>query len=1084
MNNLMKPEKAEVPIPEFKDIVTQFDEAFDFIDNIVLKNYIAKLNELEIVQLDETVKQTNIAENVRFFKINEMVYQQEEYSTYKFASVFNSVSNLECGIFIIIDSNGERTDFYLGIKSLSKNRTTSSLQDTLKNALTGQFPGIKVKNYLEEEMKHVLDNIKGNSIAAVTCVASNRTVEKLENDSFIQGIEKLVLAMQGQKYTGIIVANPVKQEELVATRKAYEDIYTQLSPFANTQVSYASNSAYSLSNALSRGSSRGSSYTTNTSETKGESKSTSASSSDSVTEQSLGTKLAMGSATAISIAGAALAPFTGGVSLAVGGVVAGGIGLIGSAINKSETQGSTTSESETTNNSSTNGESSGTNESTNQNTTDSKGITEGKSQNLQVTMQNKSIINTLERIDLQFKRLQECESLGMWECAAYFLSDNQYAAEIAGSTYKALMRGENSGIEVSAVNTWNKLNGTKTEMIVDYVKNFIHPTFVYPTSGEDIYVTPCALISGNELAVQMGLPRKSVCGLPVIDHVEFAQEVVKYSNEIENHNINLGKIFNMGAVTKTGVKLNRPSLAMHTFITGSTGSGKSNTVYEMLDQLDTVDIKFLVIEPTKGEYKNVFGNRKNVSVFGTNPKCTELIKINPFKFPSEIHLLEHVDRLIEIFNVCWPMYAAMPAILKESVLQSYEKSGWDLVTSKNKYSDDLFPTFQDLQEELINVIENSAYSQELKSNYIGSLVTRVNSLTNGLNGQIFAADEVDNALLFDRNAIVDLSRVGSLETKSLIMGILIVRLNEYRMSNSNGMNIPLKHVTVLEEAHNILKRTSTDQNSESPNLVGKSVELLSNAIAEMRTYGEGFIIADQSPSAVDYSAIRNTNTKIIMRLPDEEDRRTAGKSAALKDEQLDEIAKLPTGVAVVYQNDWLEPILCQVSKFDGDNQAYTYESQKIPNVDVNAAFNTELIKLLLVKRVDELLEIDIDKLDRLIDYARISTKNKIGIYSLINEYRYSKKLNIWDIEEFENLAELISELLDSKTKVENSISNSFNYSELTVKLKDIINQKTDGLSDEVMLATCHCLMKEVAKSGEHKFEIYAAWRNLAETGGF
>ena len=47
-----------------------------------------------------------------------------------------------------------------------------------------------------------------------------------------------------------------------------------------------------------------------------------------------------------------------------------------------------------------------------------------------------------------------------------------------------------------------------------------------------------------------------------------------------------------------------PHLSMHTFVTGSTGSGKSNTVYEILRQLDMVGIHFLVIEPAKGEYKN------------------------------------------------------------------------------------------------------------------------------------------------------------------------------------------------------------------------------------------------------------------------------------------------------------------------------------------------------------------------------------------------------------------------------------------------------------------------------------------------
>ena len=139
----------------------------------------------------------------------------------------------------------------------------------------------------------------------------------------------------------------------------------------------------------------------------------------------------------------------------------------------------------------------------------------------------------------------------------------------------------------------------------------------------------------------------------------------------------------------------------------------------------------MVFEPAKGEYKNVFGKYQDVVVLGTNPEYSRLLQINAFKFPPKTHILEHIDRLIEIFNVCWPMYAAMPAVLKDAVLQAYEVCGWDLVKSVNRYSNDLFPTFIDLQNELVNVIENSAYSQEVKSNYMGSLLTRVKSLTNG-----------------------------------------------------------------------------------------------------------------------------------------------------------------------------------------------------------------------------------------------------------------------------------------------------------------------------------------------------------------
>ena len=590
-------------------------------------------------------------------------------------------------------------------------------------------------------------------------------------------------------------------------------------------------------------------------------------------------------------------------------------------------------------------------------------------------MHNKTVEDMLERINKQLKRMDEFESLGMFECAAYFTSEDQYAAEMAAATYKALMRGENSGVEVAAINLWGQ-GQQQTEQVGQYVANFIHPVFWYNGPAGRLQVTPCSLVSGNELAIHMGLPRRSVCGLPVVEHADFGKEVVSYNQKEEGAELLLGKIFNMGSVCKNTVRLNRNSLAMHTFVTGSTGSGKSNTVYEILSQLDAGGVNFMVVEPAKGEYKNVFGNRSDVHVYGTNPKITELLRINPFRFPEGIHVLEHIDRLIEIFNVCWPMYAAMPAVLKDAMLQAYEVCGWDLQTSENEYSEELFPTFQDLLTELVDVINRSAYDQEVKSNYRGSLETRVRSLANGLNGQIFSANEIPENILFDENVIIDLSRVGSAESKALIMGILIMRLNEYRMTSCTEMNAPLRHVTVLEEAHNILRRTSTEQSEEGSNVAGKSVEMIANSIAEMRTYGEGFIIADQSPSAVDISAIRNTNTKIIMRLPDEQDRQLAGKAAALKENQLDEIARLPKGVAVVYQNDWVEPVLCKIGKFDGEEKQYVHR-RTFDNIKT-ASGEKLLLQNLLKKEEGESLELNIQQLRQILLRLPVPTKTKIA----------------------------------------------------------------------------------------------------------
>ena len=120
---------------------------------------------------------------------------------------------------------------------------------------------------------------------------------------------------------------------------------------------------------------------------------------------------------------------------------------------------------------------------------------------------------------------------------------------------------------------------------------------------------------------------------------------------------------------------------------------------------------------------------------------------------------------------------------------TYASCGWDLVNSIHiDIGKGEFPTFSDLQKHLTAVIEESSYSADAKGDYTGALVTRVSSLTNGINGSIFCAlSEISNAVLFDQNTIVDLSRVGSSETKALIMGILVMKLNEYRMSEGAGM---------------------------------------------------------------------------------------------------------------------------------------------------------------------------------------------------------------------------------------------------------------------------------------------------------
>lgn len=1084
MANDLLPKTENAPVPKYDNMAAGYQSALQLVEDVVLKSYIAGLSDLEIIPLSQSVLDSNLEENVLFFKITEMVYEKEEFAPYKFASVFNTLASSNAGVFVIMDSDGEKTDFYMGIRSLDNEKTTSSIRNTLENAMSGQFPGIKTKNYDVDGMKKIMAGIKGNSIAAVSCVANSREEDIKHNQNFVQGLEKLVLSMRGQKYTGIIIANATDQTQLRELRRCYESIYSQLSPFATTQVNYGQNASAGKSESKSEARTRTTTKTINESETNSTTNSYSTSKGSTTSKGGSSSKLIKDLISVAGIVGAALSPYTGGITGEIGGLISGGFGLRGSTTGSSTSSSTsnTVTNSKSTSNSKTYGESTSESEGLTSTNTTGISMTKGLSNAITLTAHNKTIENMLSRIDKQLKRIDEFETLGMYECAAYFLSENQYAADIAATTYKAIMRGENSGVESAAINSWGSCEKRKTTLIEQYVKNFIHPVFEYSGSVGNIEVTPSAMVSGSELAIHMGLPRKSVCGLPVIEHADFGKEVVRYDQETFQSGINLGKVFNMGRSCLNNVRLDKSSLSMHTFVTGSTGSGKSNTTYELIRQVNNLGIKFMVIEPAKGEYKNVFGHRTDVQVYGTNPESAELLKINPFKFASKIHILEHVDRLVEIFNVCWPMYAAMPAVLKDAILKSYEDCGWDLSSSKNIYGAQLYPTFMDLQESLEEVIHSSAYSEEVKSNYKGSLMTRVKSLTNGLNGQIFTSGEIPGEVLFDSNVIVDLSRIGSLETKSLIMGLLIMQLSEYRMSSADAMNVPLKHMTILEEAHHILKRTSSEQNSESPSLTGKSVEMISNAIAEMRTYGEGFVIVDQSPSAVDSSAIRNTNTKIIMRLPDESDRRLAGKSAGLRDSQLDEIAKLPKGVAVVYQNDWVEPVLCQVQKYKGEERQYQYKPERNLHQSTDR-LKRHLLELLLKTRVKNPVDINIDAIKEDLFTAEISTKSKLMIKKIIDQYTNFQEISLWKEENFERLSKIVSSILEGEIWLKSVMGTASRFDVLTDQMICEIKKQVRGLSLEYLVASAQCVLRAEIKKSDNYGKIYSGWITMLKNKG-
>ena len=945
-----------------KDVRTQseLDESLSLARELVYKTYIQHLEKREVQEVE-----FEGFEHLSLVRLKKFTYCEKEKELEKLTSVLNALNVLKTTYAYLLHSDGNQIEIYFAIYS---NRETGIERDTLICGLEGNFPGVELENIYKEEIptyveNKLLDDVNINSIAIATVVPREKNED---GEPSIQGIEKYIDAMAGEPYTALFLSQAFDKKDLGEVRQGLELLYTQLSVFKETDYSFNESESESVSKSLS----------------------------DSITNTVMSTKT---KTTGFSD--------TTGTTHTVGGSVSSEtkikVPFIGeSGVKISTNYSRATSKSHTTTQSDSISE--GVQEGKTNSTTDTTGTTLGEGRTYSFKSENKGITELLDRIDSTLERISIGEDLGTYGFAAYFLCASADTALRAATTYTGIVKGTESGLENSFINLLNE--EAQVSNALTSLKQLKHPIFIGEDGNE---FTAATMINTKELALGTSFPYKSVPGVPVLQFNAFSRNISTY-DKVGPRKVELGQIYHMGKVEHSVVDLDVDSLTMHTFITGSTGSGKTNTTNKLIEKVIEKGVNVLVVEPAKGEYKSVFGGRADFRVYGTNPLLGELLQVNPFSFPEGIHVLEHIDRLIEIFNTCWPMYAAMPAILKEAIEASYIRCGWDLDYSINTKNQ--FPDFKVLLDILPNLINSSAYSDELKSNYIGSLVTRVKSLTNGLVGQIFNSEAISNHQLFETNVIVDLSRVGSLETKSLIMGILFLNLYEYRMSQ-NQFSDSLKHLTIFEEAHHLLKRSQGT--AEGSDITNKSVEMIANGIAEMRAYGEGFVIVDQAPGLLDESVIRNTNTKIVLRLPDEGDRRLVGKAVLLTDEQMVELGRLRRGVGVVFQNNWLEPILCQISHFDQPMPL------KVVKKDYKELIKTKktLIEILLNKTSGEnkaldLKRVSLDDLKLMIQRTNYSHSSRLLLEDLLQNLSNIEESQLFKEENGTMLSQVLYETVD------------------------------------------------------------------------
>lgn len=898
------------------------------------------------------------ARNIRFINITKWVTDADENSLEKLVNVYDVLSNEQCNIALVFHRTMKETKVFLAVVNTlnaDNNVDVDSFARRIEAALRGNFPGSEWSGGVFSGRIPCLRNMRDMSVAAVSNIPTEKS-ERFASQTIEKLLDGVVPRNRSEEYCLVLLATPASDLE---ERKArLEQLYTGLAPYASWQTSFTyqeskasgSSATVGVNAGLSIGRQAGSNQSLSSGDTISASESQALTQSENESlQQSTSASETEGDSDTVS-GGVGIwfgrAGYSKGKSKSLTKSMTDSIGRsTGQAV--SNTLGRAVTRSLTNTVGAFASTSLGGNFGVNFARSSTFTATIGKNEGINQTHVNYSIKHALEILDKQMARLEQGVALGLWDFAAYVVSEDSVTADNVAHTYLALTQGEDSFMTKASVNVWRGDidEDSSAATICDYLRDLRHPIFaLHPDIVErqpnvlpyPAIVSATATLTGKELARSLNFPKRSVAGLPVFGCASFGRNVSIFDERLRDMSIKLGSIYHMHREEPSDVRLDRDSLTSHVFVTGSTGAGKSNAVYRLLEEASREEVGFLVVEPAKGEYKDVFGSDEDVHVFGTNPAYAPLLRLNPFSFPEGIHVLEHVDRLVELFNVCWPMYAAMPAVLKSAVERSYEDCGWNLVSSDNPYGSGLYPCFADVARNVREIIDSSEYDAENKGAYKGSLLTRLTSLTTGINGMVFSSEEVSQEELFDGKTVVDLSRVGSSETKSLLMGIIVLKLQERRMTQDIPHNSCLRHLTVLEEAHNLLRRASADQSAEGGNLLGKSVEMLANSIAEMRTYGEGFIIADQAPGLLDASIIRNTNTKIVLRLPEGGDRSLVGGSEALTDSQIAELARLPRGVAAVYQNDWIEAVLCKIDKAEHGEGRYIYRPESMADSEQDA----------------------------------------------------------------------------------------------------------------------------------------------------
>ena len=410
--------------------------------------------------------------------------------------------------------------------------------------------------------------------------------------------------------------------------------------------------------------------------------------------------------------------------------------------------------------------------------------------------------------------------------------------------------------------------------------------------------------------------------------------------------IDVGQILDRSRRSAGPLVLPLDSLNRHVFVSGATGSGKSQTVRTLLEAATGPASPGWWWSRLKAEYRLMAARLAGVDggASGTAAVVSEVVRIRPGEpdaiaaglnplepAPDEngrrFPLQTHADLVKALFTASFRSDEPFPQVLSAALTRVYEDAGWDLALGETVAADanPSYPNLADLQRAAIRIVQEIGYSQRITDDVLGFIKVRLSSLRLGTTGRFLqGGHQLDFGRLLRTNAVLEIEDVGDDGDKAFLMGTVLIRLVEHlRMVNRAKPAGPatLRHLTVIEEAHRLLRRPDAPGSGASGGAAAHAVEMFAGLLAEIRAYGEGLIIAEQIPDRLIQDVIKNTAVKITHRLPAADDRDAVGATMNMTQAQNRFLVTLKPGEAAVFADGMDFPLLAQMPDGTGREAA-------------------------------------------------------------------------------------------------------------------------------------------------------------------